>query len=204
MLNILFWTIIGFVAGSIPFSPLIGRLFARRDIRTVGDGNPGAANVWKAGGWKVGVLATALDVSKGALPVFFARTTGGLSGWALVPVSLAPIFGHAFSPFLRFHGGKAIASTLGVWLGLIGLEPIIVFAIFTLVTLAIQPEHAVSVAVGMSGMTAYWIVTHAPFNLVFTASVNLLLLIWKHRRELAQPLQARNWVKKFFLRLRSS
>lgn len=204
MLNSFFWTLIAFAAGSFPFSPLIGRLFSHRDIRTIGDGNPGAANVWKSAGWKVGLLATTLDVSKGALPVFFARTTGGLSGWALVPVSLAPIFGHAFSPFLRFRGGKAIASTLGVWLGLIGLEPIIVFAIFTLLTLAVQPENAISVAVGMSGMTAYWIVTHAPFSLITIAAVNTLLLLWKHHRELLQPLQARGWVRNIFLRLRSS
>lgn len=204
MLNSFFWTLIAFVAGSLPFSPLIGRLFSHKDIRNVGDGNPGAANVWKTAGWKVGLLATTLDVSKGALPVFFARTTGGLSGWALVPVSLAPIFGHAFSPFLRFRGGKAIASTLGVWLGLIGLEPIIVFAIFTLLTLAVQPENSISVAVGMSGMTAYWIVTRAPFSLITIAAVNTLLLLWKHHRELLQPLQVRGWVRNIFLRLRSS
>ena len=203
MLNIIFWTVIGFIAGSIPFSPLLGRLFSHRNIRTVGDGNPGAANVWKACGWKIGMLAGVLDVSKGALPVFLARTTGGLSGWALVPVSLAPIFGHAFSPFLHFRGGKAIAASLGSWLALTGLESIIVFAIFTLVTLAIQQEHAVSVVIGMSGLTAYWIVTRSPVNLVCIAVVNLLLLVWKHRRELLQPIHTRAWIKNIFLRLRS-
>jgi glycerol-3-phosphate acyltransferase PlsY len=204
MLNIIFWTIIGFITGSIPFSPLLGSRFSHRDIRAVGDGNPGAANVWKACGWKIGVLAMVLDMSKGVLPVFLARTTGELSGWALVPVSLAPIFGHAFSPFLHFRGGKALATSGGVWLGLAGMEGIIVFAIFTLVTLAIQPDHAVSVAVGMAGMTAYWIVTRSPISLVCIAVVNLLLLIWKHRRELLQPLHTRAWVKNIFLRLRSS
>lgn len=204
MLDSFLWTLIAFFSGSIPFSPLVGRLFSRRDLRTVGDGNPGAANVWMAAGWKVGLLAIALDVSKGALPVFFARTAGGLSGWALVPVSLAPIFGHAFSPLLRFRGGKAIASTLGVWLGLVGLEPIIVFAIFTLLTLAIQPENAVAVAVGMLGLTTYWIVAHAAFSLITIAAVNTLLLLWKHRRELLQPLQTRGWVRNIFLRPRSS
>lgn len=204
MLLYIFWLVISFLAGSIPFSPLLGKLFSHKDIRQVGDGNPGSSNVWKACGWAVGLLAVALDVSKGALPVFFARTAGGFSGWELVPIALAPIFGHAFSPFLHFRGGKAIATTLGVWLGLVGMEAIIVFAIFTLVTLAVQPENAVSVAVGMSGMTAYWIVTAVPFYFICISALNLLLLSWKHRHELAQPVHTRAWVKNIFFRLRSS
>lgn len=204
MLSFIFWFVAGFLAGSIPFSPLLGKFFSSKDIRSVGDANPGAANVWKVGGWKLGLLAAFLDVSKGAVPVFLARTTGDFSGWELVPIALAPIFGHALSPFLKFKGGKAIATSLGVWLGLIGMEAIIVFAIFTLITLAIQPENAISVAVGMSGLTAYWIVTKSPFPITLIAIVDLLLLIWKHRRELAQPLQTRGWVKHLFVRQRSS
>ena len=65
--------------GSIPFSPLLGRLVLGRDIRTVGDGNPGATNVGRAGGRALGALAAILDIAKGAVPVALAIELAGLS-----------------------------------------------------------------------------------------------------------------------------
>ena len=105
-INILFWTAIGFFCGAIPFSVLLARLYAGADISRVGDGNPGAANAWRAGGWRVGALAMALDFLKGAVPVAAARFLGGARDWELVPIALAPVLGHAFSPFLSGRGGK--------------------------------------------------------------------------------------------------
>ena len=116
--TVLLWTIIGFIAGALPFSVWLGRLATRRDIRQFGDGNPGAANAVRAGGWRIGLPAVILDGLKGAIPVGVAYHAFGIAGWGLVPVVLAPVFGHAFSPFLGFRGGKAIATTFGVWTGL--------------------------------------------------------------------------------------
>jgi glycerol-3-phosphate acyltransferase PlsY len=113
------WTLAGFLLGSIPFSVLLGQLALGRDVRGYGpDGNPGAANAWRAGGLRLGLPVLALDFLKGALPVALARFQSGVDGWALLPVALAPILGHAFSPFLRLQGGKALAVTFGVWTGL--------------------------------------------------------------------------------------
>lgn len=63
MNSVLFWMAVGFLAGGIPFSLIVGKLFARVDIRTVADGNPGATNVIRAAGWKVGASAVILDIS---------------------------------------------------------------------------------------------------------------------------------------------
>ncbi len=194
----------GFISGSIPFSLLLGRLVSSKDIRTVGDGNPGAANAWKAGGWRSGLPAMILDISKGFLPVYLAVHVGHLEGWALLPIALAPILGHAFSPLLRFKGGKAIGVSGGVWLALAGLEPIVVFGVFTLVMLVFQPEHAWCVVVGMSCLAFYWIVAQADLPLTLTAAGNLLILAWKHRHELLRPILLRQWVKNLLLRARSS
>jgi glycerol-3-phosphate acyltransferase PlsY len=113
------WTLIGFLLGSIPFSVILGRLLLGKDIRQYGDGNPGGTNVARASGNKLlGGLAIALDMVKGAVPVALAHYVSGVDGWPLVPVMLAPILGHAFSPFLHFRGGKAIAVTWGVWTAL--------------------------------------------------------------------------------------
>jgi glycerol-3-phosphate acyltransferase PlsY len=118
MLQTIAWTCIAFVAGSLPFSVWVGRLLLDKDITQFGDENPGATNVMRAGGKWVGALALTLDVLKALLPVSIAYYGVGVQGWAIVPIALATIAGHAFSPFLHFHGGKAVATTLGVWMAL--------------------------------------------------------------------------------------
>jgi glycerol-3-phosphate acyltransferase PlsY len=112
------WSLTGFISGSLPFSLWIGRLALGTDLRTIGDGNPGGANVWQAGGRGWAVVAILLDGFKGAIPVGLAYYVQGVRGWMLVPLALAPILGHVYSPWLHFHGGKGLATSFGVWLGL--------------------------------------------------------------------------------------
>lgn len=108
--------IVGFVAGSLMFSLWLARL-SGVDLRRVGDGNPGAVNAFRAAGFLIGSLALLLDFLKGWLPAAAAYRLLGLRGWWLLPALVAPVLGHAFSPFLRLRGGKAIATTFGVWSG---------------------------------------------------------------------------------------
>lgn len=112
------WTLIGFLLGSLPISVWLGKLVLRTDIRDYGDGNPGGTNVLRAGGRGLGLLAIILDMLKGAIPVSLAHYVFKVDSWPLIPVVLAPILGHAFSPLLGWRGGKALASTLGVWAAL--------------------------------------------------------------------------------------
>ncbi|MDX1689246.1 MAG: glycerol-3-phosphate acyltransferase, partial [Candidatus Promineifilaceae bacterium] len=112
------WIIVAFLCGSLPFSVWIGRAALEKEITRFGDGNPGAANVWRAGGVGWGMLAGLLDFLKGATPVALANYVLGLDSLILAFVAIAPIAGHAFSPFLRFRGGKALAVTFGIWAGL--------------------------------------------------------------------------------------
>jgi glycerol-3-phosphate acyltransferase PlsY len=189
----LLWTLVGFLAGSIPFSILVGRLFLRTDIRLYGDGNPGGTNAWKAGGWRTGLLAALLDMSKGYLPVILALHSG-VSDWWLVPVALAPILGHAFSPFLNFHGGKALGSTGGVWIALVGFKALLIYALLTLPVLALQVEHAVAANAGMLSLLAFAILVDRSPNLILFSVLNTSLVAWKHRRELRRPLHLRPWM----------
>jgi acyl-phosphate glycerol 3-phosphate acyltransferase len=112
------WVIFALFCGSLPLSYWLGNLVLKVDIRQYGDGNPGGVNVWKAGGPRWGILAILLDGLKGFLPVALAVYLGGVDGWWLFLVSLAPVLGHVFSPFLNFRGGKALATTFGVWTAL--------------------------------------------------------------------------------------
>ena len=193
MSQVVLWTLLGFLSGSIPFSLLVGRIFLRTDIRRYGDGNPGGTNAWKAGGWRVGLLAAVLDISKGYVPVILARHAG-IADWQLVPVALSPIMGHAYSPFLNFHGGKALGATGGAWMALIGFKALVIYAILTLPILALQVEHAVAANAGMLSLLGFAIlVDKSPFLILF-ALLNTLLVGWKHRKELHRPIQLRPWM----------
>ncbi len=116
----LVWTLIAFLAGSIPFSVWIGRIFLHTDIRNYGDGAPGATNVARAGGRMLYITAVLLDAFKGTVPIWLAQLISGLSGWELAVAAVAAVAGHAFTPFLKGKGGMGVATTFGVWLGLLG------------------------------------------------------------------------------------
>lgn len=170
---------------------LLGRRFAHTDIRRFGDANPGAANAWKAGGARIGAVAILLDWAKGALPVGLAHFAAGIDGWALVPIALAPIIGHAFSPFLGFKGGKALAVTFGVWFGVTFAEGPIVLGMFFILFLVVLDAHAWAAILGMLCFGIFLIVREfdAPTLAIWVG--NLSILMWKHRRELREPIRWR-------------
>lgn len=202
MAQVVLWTLVGFFLGSLPFSVWLGRLFARKDIRQYGDGNPGSANAWKAGGWQVGLLAALLDVGKGLAPVLLAQANG-VDGWGMLPVALAPVLGHMASPFLRFRGGKALAVTGGVWLALIGLVAFLAYAPFALVALALQTENAWPGVMGVAGLFVYTLVSRGPLWLVVVGALNLALIVWRHRVELRHPTHLRPWAANLVSRRQS-
>ena len=192
MLDILFWSLVGFVSGSIPFSLILGKLLANKDIRAVGDGNPGGTNALKVGGLKAGVPAILLDIAKGCLPVTLAQKYG-LAGWSLVLVCLAPILGHAFSPFLRFRGGKALGATAGAWIALVGLWAFPIYGALAIPAALLQSEDAWSANAGMLSLLGYSVFFGQPWMVAF-AALNAVLIAWTHRRSLAHPPQLRAWV----------
>lgn len=113
----LYYTLIGYLCGSILFARLSGRFIAHCDVTLdSADGNPGTANAFRNGGFLCGLLTLCCDLLKGFLPVFFYLREP--AGPALAIVLAAPVLGHAFSIFFRFRGGKGIATTFGSLLGL--------------------------------------------------------------------------------------
>jgi glycerol-3-phosphate acyltransferase PlsY len=202
--SVLFWTVVGFVLGSLPFSYWLGRSTLHMDIRGYGDGNPGAANAWRAGTWRLGIPAVLLDYLKGALPVGLARYGAGISGWALVPVALAPVVGHAFSPFLRLRGGKAIAATFGMWTALTLWQGPTVLGLSVGVFHWLQAVDAWTVMLGM----ATWLCclcfseTGTPPLLAVWCG-NMAILMWKHRQELRRRPRLQPWLGRLLQRLAS-
>jgi glycerol-3-phosphate acyltransferase PlsY len=121
-----------YLIGSIPFALILSRLWGRVDVRRVGSGNLGAANVMRASGVTAGLLVALLDMAKGAASVWLAERVG--AGAALpAAAGFAAIVGHIYPVWLRFRGGKGVATACGV---------------FTILTpLAIAPALAIFAAV---------------------------------------------------------
>jgi len=114
----LLMTAAGFLSGSVMYSYFIPKLIRDVDVRQDHeDANPGSSNAMDAAGLPIGLACLVLDLFKAFAPVFIAVSLLGIRGMPLAPVIVAPVLGHAFSPFLRFKGGKAVASSFGALLG---------------------------------------------------------------------------------------
>jgi glycerol-3-phosphate acyltransferase PlsY len=148
-----------FWLGACPFSLWVGRWLLGKDIRDYGDGNPGAVNVFRAGGRKSGYLAMILDIAKGMPFVVLAYSSFGLSETAALAVALCAILGHAFSPLLGFKGGKSVAVTFGVLLALPQHEMLLAFALFIVLGFLLIEIDAWTVMLGPVGSLAYLLAT---------------------------------------------
>jgi glycerol-3-phosphate acyltransferase PlsY len=117
------WAVAAFVSGSVPYGLILAR--ARGvDVRKVGSGNIGATNVGRALGRTAGAAVLVLDAAKGALPVLGAllcARVSACSAWAPSAAALGAVLGHCFTPWLRFRGGKGVATALGVF---VVLDPV--------------------------------------------------------------------------------
>lgn len=203
---VIIFTIIGYVSGSIPFSLVLTRLVLGVDIRQYGeDHNPGAANAFKAAGkskWWLGLSGLIADGLKGLIPVAIAYYNFSIKDWSLVPVALSPVLGHAYSIFLRFTGGKALATTFGIWTALtVWRGPAVLGAAFILFYLILD-SSAWSVMLGMLGLLVYLLISPDPY---ITSQLNIFLAIWagnllilvlKHYPELGQPPRLKRRHKK--------
>ena len=189
------WMAVAFLSGSVPYAVLVGFLVLRRDIRQYGDGNPGAYNVFRAGGRISGVVAGVLDALKGAVPTYLALHS--LDPSRVPGVAVAAIAGHAFSPWLRFRGGKAVAVSLGVWAALSTMVPAFwVLALALLVWLSLVRSHAWVVLLGFLTLGLWLLWRDSGLWLLSTWSGDMMILVWKHRHDLRREAPAlRPWIR---------
>jgi len=191
---------LAFLAGSLPFSVWIGKLMLRVDIRQFGDGNPGAANTFRAGNKLAGILVLVLDISKAATPVGLAYFNLGIRGVDMFLVAMAPILGHAFSPFLRFRGGKALATALGVWIGLTLWKASLPAVVGALIGILLFTPPGWSVMCALSGILLVLLVWLPDPLMLAVWLGETLLLAWTHRLDLRRGIRLRPWVARLFPR----
>ena len=207
MIDLVVWFFIGLFCGALPWSVWITRRFVGRDAREIGDGNPGSANAWKLGGWIVGVLALILYVLKGVVPVLLFLNLTGLGNstnflyqLAIGMVIVSPIIGHGWTPFLKFNGGKALATTMGIWTA-VSLALALPLLCFFLIPLhVIQKNHSITVTISFVGMALFFflvphLVTIPTISLLVMTIMNFAIIVFKHRKEYLEGFLLRNWCK---------
>ena len=140
----LFYIVVGFCSGSILFGKIIPFLFKNVDvIEASDDGNPGTFNAFAYGGTRCGLLVLFLDLLKGMLPILLCASHIGTDSWLFAFVIASPVFGHAHSIFNRGNGGKGIAVSFGVFLGLLPIwQPLFLLVIWYLLFLVTLPAKS--------------------------------------------------------------
>ena len=161
-----------YILGSIPFGLIIGKLAKGIDIRDFGSGNIGASNVLRTLGPGPAAAVFLFDTAKGTAAVLLCKALG-LPAYLVVAGGLLSLIGHTASVFLRFKGGKGVATSLGIIIGLNGIIAAIAFGIW-LVTVSVT--RFISVA-----------------SIVASLSVPLMMLLWKDPR-VPIPYQVLAWV----------
>jgi glycerol-3-phosphate acyltransferase PlsY len=162
----------------------------------------GAANVYKAGNKLTGILTLLLDISKAAVPVGLAYFNLGIRGVPMYLISVAPILGHVFSPFLGFRGGKALSTALGVWIGLTIWKASLAAVVAVMIGFAIFTLPGWSVMFALGGiLVALLLWMPDPFLFLVLAS-ETLILSWTHRIDLRQSPNLRPWLAKILPRPR--
>jgi len=178
----------GYLLGSIPFGYLLVRARSGRDVRAIGSGNIGATNVARAAGWSTGVATLILDLAKGALAVWLAGHFSDGNIRIMMFAGLAAILGHIFPVWLKFSGGKGVATALGVFLMISWPAVAAAIAVFAIVVLFWRYVSLASVSAAAAlPLLVYLLYApgHAPPTAV-TAGTLLasVLIIVKHRKNI--------------------
>ena len=168
----------GYVLGSVPTGLLVGRAFGV-DVRKVGSGNIGMANVLRAAGKWPAALTMLGDMLKGLVPVAIAR--GFIDNpWILATVALAAVVGHCWPVFLAFRGGKGVATGAGTSIGLAPLVGLSLFAFWWVVVLLSRYTSLGAIAVMVVSPFAFWL-SGQPLPYVLYTVIGGILVLWRHR-----------------------
>ncbi len=179
----------GYLCGSVPFGLLIARRFTGVDVRQQGSGNIGATNVARVVGKKLGALVLALDALKGAAPVLAARLL--VAGpWWHAAVALAAVLGHVFPVWLRFKGGKGVATAAGVLAVLLPWSALAGFGLWGLVMVTLRVSSVGSL-LGASAALGLAFALGAPVEYRALAGALVLLIVFTHRENVKRLVRGR-------------
>ncbi|MDO9243446.1 MAG: glycerol-3-phosphate 1-O-acyltransferase PlsY [Rhodocyclaceae bacterium] len=170
---------LGYLIGSLPFAVIVSKLFGLADPRGHGSGNPGATNVLRTGNKFAALLTLLGDAAKGWVAMFIVAKVGA-GGTAIAFTGLAAFLGHLFPVFLRFRGGKGVATALGVLIGLDGFVALAA-ALTWAATAALSRYSSLAALAAACVAPGVAYALHGPDTLTLVIGSMCLLLIMRHR-----------------------
>jgi glycerol-3-phosphate acyltransferase PlsY len=171
-----------YFVGSVPFALILARCWGAGDLHRIGSGNIGAANVLRASGVTAGVLVAMLDIAKGAAGVMVASRMAGSASTTAV-AGFAAVVGHIYPVWLRFRGGKGVATACGVFSVLAPAAMVVSTVVFVA---AVRASRFISVGSVLGSMmlpVTVW-ATGSPRPVVLAASAAATLIVFRHRSNL--------------------
>ena len=170
---------VSYLMGSIPFGFVLTKVFLKKDIRDIGSGNIGATNALRTGNKFVGYITLILDISKAVIPVIFVKFN---YPDLLFIASLCAFLGHVFPIWLKFKGGKGVATYVGI---LFSINIILgaVFVISWLIVFVITKYSSLSSIIGTMTVPGYLLITGQNNNIIFFA-IMFVLIFFTHRENI--------------------
>ena len=178
-MDILIIGIISYLMGSIPFGLILTKLFLKKDIREIGSGNIGATNVLRSGNKIVGYTTLTLDILKAVIPVIFVKI---YYTDVLYLASLSAFLGHVFPIWLKFKGGKGVATYVGI-LFAINIYFGIIFALCWFIIFGITKFSSLSSLIASISVPVYLLVT-GQFKDIFFFIIMFVLIFFTHRENI--------------------
>lgn len=182
------WIFFSYLCGATPTAYLMGKFLKGIDIRQHGSGNPGATNVFRVVGKTAGIFTLLIDGLKGFLPVFFALRAFPENLIFVIGIGLAAILGHNWTIFLKFQGGKGVATSCGVFLGLLPIPTLISLVFFSLGLILTRHVSLGSMLGASSLVLSSWILDYAKI-LTFFSFFCALLIFYLHKKNIQRIIQ---------------
>lgn len=167
---------LGYLLGSIPFGLILTRLAGRGDIRTIGSGNIGATNVLRTGSKVLAALTMALDCLKATAAILLAQRLFGEETGAFA--AAGALIGHVYPVWLKFRGGKGVATFLGILIPLLPMAAAVYAAIWLILLLTIRISSVAGMTAAISAPIAAFVLHSSFFPILLGFAV---LVLWKHR-----------------------
>lgn len=187
------WAVLGIIAaylsGSVPWGVVLGRLIKGIDIRKIGSGNTGATNAMRALGWRIALAVAVMDLLKGFLPVIIARWLGAPE-WAVAVIAVAATAGHCWSPWMKFHGGKGMATGGGAAVGMLPwlLTMLPLMIIIVLITRYVSLASLIATLTGTTIAVIFAVTTDFSWWWAVAVGVIATIIIGKHHTNIARLL----------------
>jgi glycerol-3-phosphate acyltransferase PlsY len=188
MIELAPWLLLSYLVGAIPTSYLAGRIFRGIDLREHGSGNLGATNLYRTLGWKYAVPVGLFDIAKGVIPVVLIAPQVSASQRVAAACGVAAVIGHVYSVFVRFRGGKGVATAAGVMLGLAPLAIAALLVVWAAIVFGTGYVSLGSIVAASLLPLAVWVLHPGTRPLLPMIALVAAGIVWLHRANIRRLL----------------